>query len=575
MLDRELFKLPRTRLALGLLLACSLIEAGCIIGQSFALAWALANLWAGQAFAGQVFYIGCFLACWCGRHLLLLIRDALVDRYARARALELHAELARVALSGRELALREGTAALVETAVEGVDQVERYLRVILPKTAGLVGVALPVLVAAFIVDWPTGVILAISFPVIVFYMVLLGNVARERADRQFARHRVLSNHFIDTVRGLRDIKALGTGASQAEEVWRVSERFREATVRTMRTATLSGAVLDLIATLAVAGVSVLLAFRLLDGSLPLAPALAALVLSPEFFGPIRRFASDFHASLDGRNALAAVLRAIEPSGAEHADEPSMALWGPGSTLDLEDVSVARDGDAPPVLRGVSLSVRGPRVIGLVGPSGAGKSTLAMLLAGFLPPTGGRVLIDGGELASLCCEAWRRQVLYIPQSPHVFPTTLRENLALYSPGASDAQVGDAVAAMGLTSLVAQLGGLDAQVGEGGADLSGGQAQRIALARALLDPGRRILVLDEPTAHLDIETELELKERMLPLMSDRLVVIATHRLHWLAQMDEALVLRDGAVAEQGSPCELLGSGGALDELVGAMGGGGACA
>ena len=202
-----------------------------------------------------------------------------------------------------------------------------------------------------------------------------------------------------------------------------------------------------------------------------------------------------------------------------------------------------------VLRDVAFEVRGFAKVGIVGPSGGGKTTLVNLLAGFAAPASGKINANGVRTPTLERADWRRRVAYIPQSPYLFHATLRDNLAFYRPDASDAEVAAAVRTVGLDGLVAELPeGLGTVVGEGARALSGGQAQRIALARAILDPGRAVWLFDEPTAHLDIETEMELKARMLPLMEGRLVFFATHRLHWLRDMDHVLVL-DGGTATEG--------------------------
>ena len=256
------------------------------------------------------------------------------------------------------------------------------------------------------------------------------------------------------------------------------------------------------------------------------------------------------------------------------DVDSLPVWSRASVLEARDV--AFDYADHRALSGVSFSVRGFSKVAIVGMSGSGKSTLANLLGGFAEPSEGGFLSsrEGEEPRAfdLASDAWRRQVVYIPQDPYIFHATLRENIAFYRPDAGDAAIEGAVEAMGLGELVRQLPqGLDTPIGEGARALSGGQAQRIALARAFLDPQRRILIFDEPTAHLDIETELELKERMLPLMEGRLVFFATHRLHWVHDMDAVMVVDGGRLAEFGAPEGLLSRGGALARLAEHMLGG----
>ena len=199
-------------------------------------------------------------------------------------------------------------------------------------------------------------------------------------------------------------------------------------------------------------------------------------------------------------------------------------------------------------------------------SGAGKTTLINLLSGFLQPTAGQIKIQNQEVASLNIKNWQKQIIYIPQDPYIFDDTLRNNISFYTPNVSQEKIDQAVEIVGLTELVNELpDGLDTLIGKGHRQLSGGQAQRIDLARAFLDQSRRILILDEPTAHLDIETELELKERMIPLMKDRLVLFATHRLHWMKQMDHIVVMKHGQVIEQGTYDQLMAKPGYFNDLI----------
>ncbi|CRH85533.1 ABC transporter ATP-binding protein [Chlamydia trachomatis] len=224
-----------------------------------------------------------------------------------------------------------------------------------------------------------------------------------------------------------------------------------------------------------------------------------------------------------------------------------------------------------LLEGTNLTFTGFQKVGIIGMSGSGKSSLINLLGGFLPTASGQIDLDGEVVTNLHQENWRKQLLYIPQSPYVFETSLRENIRFYTPTASDEEVWDAIRVVGLEELVPELPqGLDTLVGNGARSLSGGQVQRIALARAFLDRQRCIMLFDEPTAHLDIETELELKEKMIPLMDNRLVFFATHRLHWLQEMDVILVLDQGKVVECGPYQELLAQKGYLYQLKHAMGG-----
>ncbi len=623
MLDKNLLSLPGASRMLAILCLATLAKAAAVVGQAWALATAVDLLRAGEPLPDAAFPLAAFLVCFMARQAVVFLQDGALDRYASARAADLRAGLlGRVFAEGPLFVGTLGSGNAVALALEGVEQVENYLRLVLPRIAGVLIVPPVLLLFAFPFDWVSGLIMLIVFPFIVFYMVLLGKTAKAEADKQHDEFNRLANHFVDTLRGIDTLKLFGRSADRGEEVFEASERLRRATMKTLRTAILSGAVLDLFATFSVAAVAIMLGFRLVDGSIAFFPALLMLILVPEYFKPIREYASDYHASLDGKTALASLMDAVpdapalrpaEPrsaadedsatrrSAAQDPSDPSCASllqsdesidgvqtvapsssaaergssgagseypsWSHASVLEACDV--AFDYADHRALEGVSFSVRGFPKIAIVGVSGSGKSTLANLLGGFAEPSAGGFRVTFGEGApgafDLASDAWRRQVVYIPQDPYIFHATLRENIAFYRPDADEGAIARAVDAMGLRGLVDQLPqGLDTPIGEGARALSGGQAQRIALARAFLDPSRRILIFDEPTAHLDIETELELKERMLPLMEGRLVLFATHRLHWIHDMDAAMVMEEGRLVEFGKPDELLVRGRALARL-----------
>ncbi len=579
MIDSNLLALPGARSAATALLCSAAAAAFATAGQAWSLACALAGLRSGDGMAAAAGWAVCFLACFAARHAVLLHRMAFADRCSRVWADGLADALAaRMLDEGVPFVRRRGTGAVATSLVEGTDRVRRYAALVLPKLADLAAVPSVLAAVLFAVDWVSGLIALVALPCAVFFMGLLGSVAKEGASRQQVAYRRLANRFTDTLRGVGTLKLFGRAEAEEEGVFEASERLREATVATMRTATLSSLVLDLWSTFALAAVAIMLGFRLIGGAVPLLPALAALIVVPELFGALRRFATDFHASLDGRQALAEMFEAAgrgggRPGPLEDVRAVCARPWSGGSAVELRGVrfSYGERGEAD-VLCGVDLDLRGFERLGVVGESGSGKSTLASLIAGLASPTSGTVLVDGVPCRDLCPGFWRSQVAFIPQSPRIFSTTLRDNVAFYRPASTDGEVLRAIEAVGLSGLLDLLPrGLDTAVGEGGRRLSGGQAQRVALARAFLDPGRRILVFDEPTAHLDVETELALKKPMLDLMEGRLVVFATHRMHWLADMDRVAVLEAGRIVEAGPPGELLSRGGALCRLAGLDAGG----
>lgn len=561
MFDKRLFTLPGAKSAIAWCIATSLLLAALMVGQAAALAWALTLLWGGSALSDVAAQLGAFALCFIGKQAATNIQAKQLELFAAARTEEFRQELSkRLYEGGAPLTQKLGTGAASTLCLDGIDNIEHYLSTALPRTVALVTVPFVLLAVIVFQDWVSALIALLVFPAIILQMVLIGSTAQEEAGKQHREYQRLANHFIDSLRGIDTLKYFGRSNEQADRVYETSEKFRIATMKTLRTATLSGAVLDAFSTISLAAVAVMLGFRLVDGSITLLPALFVLVIMPDYFRPIREFASDYHATLNGKNTLTQVLEVLGCSAETVAkkeshtpglqvDAPKLEPWQELSVLTFKHIGISYEGET--ALKDVSCSFGGFRKYGIVGPSGCGKTTLAQLLAGVVQPTQGSIVVNNHAIETLSMSSWRKQVAYLPQSPHIFSTTLRNNLTFYQPDATEEEIAHALELVGLTSLVTELPkGLDTVVGEGGRSLSGGQSQRVALARAVLHRTCLVLVFDEPTAHLDIETEWELKQRMLPLMEGKLVFFATHRLHWLSEMDEILLLEDGQVRDFGS-------------------------
>lgn len=563
MIDEALFSLPGIKRVLALLAGFAFLRALAIIGQAITLASAITNLWYGGQLVDQLLFIALFFSCFVGKQGIVYLQDSILERYAFEQADALRQSLLeKIFTTKAQLVQDNGTGSVTAAVLEGIDQIETYFRLILPKITSIFVIPVLLVIVVCTLDWVSGLIMFIAFPFIILYMKILGMTAKAKAAKQHRTFQIMSNHFIDTLRGIDTLKLFGVSERRGASIYHVSERFREATMKTLAVANLSSVVLDLFSTLSIAAVAFMLGMRLLDGSLLLYPAMAILVIAPEYFKPIREFASDYHASLDGKNALMHV-RSLIAAPEDPIKEHKLATWSTSSLLNLQGIGCSLSGSR--VLQNVTLNVHGFQKIGIVGMSGAGKSTLINVLGGFRLPDEGLISIDGTTVADFRQTDWQKQVIYIPQDPYIFHATLRENVAFYSPKATEEEIAEATRIVGLDELIAELPeGLATRIGEGARPLSGGQAQRIALARAFLDRSRRILLFDEPTAHLDIETEMELKERMLPLMKDRLVIFATHRLHWMHDMDSIAVMDLGCIVEYSTLPNLVAAKGAFTAL-----------
>ncbi|WP_375180025.1 thiol reductant ABC exporter subunit CydD [Enterococcus rotai] len=572
MIDKAILKMPKIKKIMILLAGFSFLQAVFIIGQAFYLAKAVVGLWEGGQLNDQLLNILVFFLFYTGRHVVTYLREKMLDTFSYDRSRELReALLQKVFRLGPTVVQKNGTGNMITMALEGISQTENYLHLILMKIMNMMIIPWIILIFVFTLDVRSGIVLLVVFPMIIIFMIILGYAAQSKADKQYKAFQILSNHFIDSLRGLDTLKLFGLSKKYAGSIYNTSERFREATMSTLKIAILSTFALDFFTTLSVAVVAVFLGLSLLEGGILLFPALTTLILAPEFFLPVRDFASDYHATLDGKNSFQAIQAVLDLPEMTETDRLSLGDWTALSELSVEQLTFQYEEATQPALKGLDYAAKGYQKIGIIGASGSGKSTLINVLSGFLEPDAEitTIDVDGQKLPHFLQKEWQKQVLYIPQSPYIFQDTLANNVRFYTPEATDEEVLAAIQLVGLENLVTELTeGLNTVIGESGRMLSGGQAQRVALARAFLDQTRRVLLFDEPTAHLDIETEVELKTKMLPLMNDHLVFFATHRLHWMAEMDYILVMDKGQLVEAGTLAELTEKNGYYVKLVNQM-------
>lgn len=548
MIDKALLSLPGMKKILLISIVIALMDALLIVGQALLLTSSLTAIWYGGALIDQVPVLIALVICFTTRQAIANIRSKQLDAYSAHLADSYRSRLLQQAFNqGPSLLQKQGTGNFTTLLLEGVDQIEGYIRLTVPKLTALFVVPIILLITIFAFDWISGLVGLVVFPAIILEMILIGHTAKIEAGKQHSEYQRLSNHFIDSLRGLDTLNYFGQDKEHSNRIFIASEKFRKATMRTLRVAILSGAVLDAFSTISVAAIAVLLGFRLVDGSITLFPALFVLILAPDYFRPIREFASDYHASLEGKNALASLQAILNQY--DESSTAGMPALPAVQTLSFNQVNYSYD--SYQALSDISFDARAGEHIGIVGPSGSGKSTLTHLIAGLAQPSEGTITLNDTPVSTLQNQSWQKQVVYLPQNPYIFHASLRDNLTFYQPDAAEEDIQRVIKLMELDELIAELPeGMDTLIGEGERTISGGQAQRIALGRTMLNKDCHVLIFDEPTAHLDIETEYELKSKMLPLMKDKLVFFATHRLHWLANMDRILVLGNHSISDEGT-------------------------
>lgn len=536
-----------TRLFLAAVVALGLVGALLVIAQAMLIAEIVVGGFEGGLTVTALRTPLLLLAAVAlGRALVAWLTELAAHRASAAVKSELRGRLLeRAARLGPDWLTGQRTGSLVALATRGIDALDDYFARYLPQLG--LAVVVPVAVLARIVteDWVSAAIIVVTLPLIPLFMILIGWATQSRMDRQWQLLSRLSGHFLDVVAGLPTLKVFGRAKAQAESIRTITSDYRRATLRTLRIAFLSSFALELLATLSVALVAVTIGMRLVHGELDLYTGLVVLILAPEAYLPIRQVGAQYHAAAEGLSAAEEIFTVLEtePRASGTEDVPDMLR------LELAGVTVRHEGRAEPSLDSASLTVEPGETVALVGPSGVGKSTLLNVLLGFAVPDEGHVRVGGRDLGDLDLERWRSRIAWVPQRPHLFADTIAENVRLARPDADDEAVLTALRDAGAYDFVAALpDGVRTALGEDGAGLSAGQRQRLALARAFL-ADRPLLLLDEPTASLDGESEAGIVDAVRRLAAGRTVLLVVHRPALLAVADRVVTLepRTGGPAE----------------------------
>ncbi len=527
---------------------------------------------------------------------LLLLRTLLgiTGELAARRSADVVVGALRADLTSQVLRLgptwssRERSGEISGVLIGGLESIEEYVTTYLPARWLAMIVPLLVLLIVFVLDPPSVLVLLFTGPLLLLLLMVIGGRTRAVSERRFMEMRTLSAFFLDILRGIATLKMFGRSREQVDNLSRVSGRYGDATMEVLRTAFQTSLVLEWGATIAIALVAVEIGLRLLDDGIAFERALAVLLITPEFFLPLRALAVRFHVGTAGK-AVAARAFAIldEPAPVDlpfHTDAPATTDSaaqdvrsgdGPGTAptaalttaphIRCISVSFTYPTRRAAALDAVTLELRPGESLALVGASGAGKSTLASLLLRFIEAETGIVEVDGRPLREVSVAAWRASLAWVPQRPRLFHGTIADNIRMARPDATDDEVIEAAEAANAAGFVGHLPhGLATEVGEVGSRFSGGQRQRIAIARAFLRDAP-LLLLDEATSHQDEASEEAIADAIDRLVIGRTVLLIAHRLRLAQRADRVAVLDHGRVIESGPPAELLVANGAYRRLL----------
>lgn len=550
-------QIPGARLCLAITVMCGVLLGILIIFQASFLSQIIDGVFLHKQTISQVQRFLLLLIGVIGLRGLLSCANTLIANHitGQIKTTIRHRLLTRLSQAGPLSTKDERSGELINTLNSGIDSLDPYFSQYFPQF--FLALLVPAIIVGTIlsVDPPSAIILLIMVPLLLFLLALAGMMAGTETKRHWKALSLMSAHFLDTLQGLPTLKLFGRDNAAEEQVRRVSERFRQTTMRTLRIAFFSSFILEEGTTISAAIIALEIGLRLLIAQIPFQTALFVLLLTPEFFLPLRLVAARYHAGMTGSIALQRIIELLETplppqiSSGTLPQQHSKHASKTGISITLEHVSYTYDGQRP-ALHDISFSVAPGQKIALVGPTGAGKTTIAHLLLRFIQADAGYMRLGNRDVSSTSPQEWLRQIAWVPQHPYLFNKTVAENIALGCPTATQAQIREAARLAHADTFIEALPlGYQTLIGEQGARLSGGEAQRISLARAFLKDAP-VLILDEATSYLDAEHEAAILESLTRLAQGRTVLLIAHRLSSLHIADQIVVIDAGRVVAIGT-------------------------
>ncbi|CAM3210600.1 thiol reductant ABC exporter subunit CydD [Moritella viscosa] len=443
-----------------------------------------------------------------------------------------------------------GSAKIAQLLHQGVDSLEDYFSGYLPIVAYCSVIPSAILFAVFPMDLRSGLVLMLTAPMVPMFMIIIGHKAHDLNQKHWTKLLRMSSHFLDIIQGLTQLKIFNASRQEMAAVKTISEDYGNQTMGILKIAFLSSFMLEFLASIAIALVAVILGFRLYYGGVDYLLALWILLLAPEFYLPFRQLGTQYHAKMAGVTAAQDMLQILSTPIKENQTE---TRFKSPFDIALTDVNFTYSGRKS-TLKNINLTLSNHGLYAVIGESGAGKSTLIDTILGFNPPDSGSMTINGTKHTPAERDTWLNHCGWIAQQGHVFYGSLGFNIAL-TENYDDTKIQQVLTSVGLADFVSQLkDGLNTHVGEGGVGISGGQSQRLALARAFYHQPD-VLILDEPSSHLDKDTEQIVSDSIAEYAKQHLVIVIAHRLHTVIDAKQIIVLEQGQIIEQGTHTELL--------------------
>lgn len=520
----------------------------------------------------QVWYwLLSLLAVFVGRAFFIGLKDTMAFEVSARIRFKLRRQLyTHIQALGPAWSSQQRSGDIATSLLDGVEALDKYYSAYLPQIALAVFIPLAILVFVLPTDWVSGLIMIITAPLIPFFMLLIGKGAEQLNQRQWKKLARMSAHFFDVIEGLTTLKLFNASRFEARVIAEVSDEYRRNTMSVLRVAFLSSLVLEFLTSLSIAMVAVFIGFRLLYGEMHYQSGLFVLLLAPEFYLPLRTMGTQYHARMEAIAGAENIVKILDKPLPAVQDGSHKIAGNIPLDIHFENVGFGYE-PGHPVLANINLNLRQGQRIALIGPSGAGKTTLSQLLLGFIHPQQGRITINGVDLCKFDKDIWLSEIAWLPQRPTLFHGTLLDNIRLGCPGINLDAVCEAARMANADNFINRLPlGYDTLVGDQGQGLSGGEIQRIALARAFLK-NARLVILDEATASLDPESEALITDAVERLALNRTMLVVTHRLATIRHSDHIVLLEDGHIIDQGSHAQLLDTSGIYAKMTALYSGG----
>ncbi|MGQ9644083.1 MAG: thiol reductant ABC exporter subunit CydD [Ignavibacterium sp.] len=557
--NKQLFNLTKNNSSkFFLLILFGLVASLFTIAQAFILSRTINNVFLLHQTLQQVFYlIIIYLSFSVAKAISIWLQNYFSSKVVFTIKKNLREQLTNKIKELGPLKLKsERTGEIVNTLLNGVDKLEDYFSKFLPQM--FLAAFIPILILFFVLprDFLSAVIFIVTAPIIPVFMFLIGSLSEKLNRKQWVTLSRMSAYFFDVLQGLVTLKLFNRTKETIKRIDNITNIFRIKTLKVLRIAFLSALVLEVASTISVAIIAVAIGLRLLNGDFNFADALFILIIAPDFYLPLRQLGVSYHAGMEGVSSFERISELMKNESSETMKSNQIkGVFEYDLPIIFENVSFTYEERNIKALDSISVVIEPKKVTALVGQTGSGKTTLMSMLLRFISPSQGIIKLGDQNLLEIYEDEWRKNIAWIPQSPHIFNKTILENIKLSKDEATIQEVIEAASKSKIHKLISSLPHqYDTLVSEAGENFSGGEIQRIALARAYLRNAKIILV-DEPTANLDPIIEEEIMNDMFDLFKGKTVLIIAHRLNTIIKADKIIVMKNGKIDAIGNHSELL--------------------